>query len=118
MKYSKELIKAISADIANGVPNKYAAIANGISEATFYAWQKEEGPLTEEQRVEFLESIKKAESNRIKNYLNSINRAANEGTWQAGAWYLERVYPEDFGKQREFEIKGDGKVVVTVKDYE
>lgn len=126
MKYSKELVDEICANISNGVINKDAAILSGISEATFYLWQKEndpnnpneqKNPLNDEQRLEFLESIKKAEAQRKRNFISSIVKASNK-TWQAAAWYLERVYPSEFGRLREMEVKGDGKIEVIVKDYD
>ena len=120
-KYSEELTEEICKHIRNGVLNKDAAILSGISEATFYLWQQEkleDGKDNPQFHLEFLESIKKAESARKRNFISTIV-TASEKNWQASAWYLERVYPEEFGrKERNMEIKGDGKIEVIIRDYE
>ena len=121
MKYSKELIDEICRNIENGVLNKDAAQLSGIGESTFYDWLKEfnaDGTKNDNYRIEFAESIKKAEATRKRNFIASIVKASNKN-WQASAWYLERVYPEEFGrKERSMDIKGDGNITVTIKDYE
>jgi transposase len=101
MKYSKEIVDKICKLVENGVFNKDAAEAVGVSETTFYRWQQE--------KKEFRESLKKAEANRKKNFVLAITKAANT-TWQAAAWYLERVYNTEFAK-REIK-KHEGKVEV------
>lgn len=49
--------------------------------------------------MEFSESIKKAKIKRKKELLDIIFKASRR-TWQAGAWYLERVYPDEFGRKK------------------
>lgn len=43
-------------------------------------------------------AIKDAESYAANVALQSIQRAARGGQWQAGAWLLERRYPHEYGK--------------------
>lgn len=74
----------------------------GISEDTFYRWAREGRELQkkidraetlteEEEGVRKLsEAIKEAELVGQHAALAVIQRAANSGTWQAAAWFLER----------------------------
>ena len=58
---------------------------------------------------EFENFIQKAVLMNKSDHLQSIKNASLEGVWQASAWYLERVYPEEFGKRdivrHEYQIK-------------
>lgn len=95
-KYSKKITARICKLIRNGVFNKDAAKAATISETTFYRWMKE--------KREFRESIKKAEMQRKCYFILAIAKAAVR-KWQAAAWYLERVYPEEFAKKEVIEAR-------------
>ena len=79
-----------------------ACAYSGISEDTFYRWQREGAELhrrldrgetlteEEEQIRKMSETIKEAELLGQHAALAVIQRAANSGTWQAAAWFLER----------------------------
>lgn len=79
-----------------------ACAYSGISEDTFYRWQREGIELQhrldkgetlneeEEQIRKLSETIKEAELLGQHAALAVIQRAANAGTWQAAAWFLER----------------------------
>lgn len=45
------------------------------------------------------EQVSAAEGVAAIGWLAKIEAAANEGTWQAAAWKLERRYPEQYGRQ-------------------
>ncbi|HEX7017424.1 MAG TPA: hypothetical protein VF209_00755 [Patescibacteria group bacterium] len=98
--YTKELLNELCTHIGAGLSNKDAALLAGISESTFYLWQsdKANNPLTVDEKLELLESIKKARLARKKKFIGIIEKAA-ETHWQAAAWYLERAYFEEFGKK-------------------
>lgn len=99
-QYSQELLKEICLHISTGLTNKDAATMCGISESTFYLWQSDEtnNPLASEQKLELLESIKKAKLSRKLKFIGIIEKAA-EKHWQAAAWYLERAYFDEFGRK-------------------
>lgn len=63
MKYSKSLVNEICEELASG-KHTIADICKkvGISEAIFYKWK--------ENKVEFLEAIKKAEKKRLESFRN------------------------------------------------
>lgn len=58
---------------------------------------------------EFESFIQKCMIQNKQKYLESIQYAADNGYWQAAAWYLERKFPEEFGKKdivkHQYEVK-------------
>ena len=58
---------------------------------------------------EFENFIQKAILSNKSDHLQSIKTASLDGVWQASAWYLERAYPDEFGKRdivrHEYQIK-------------
>lgn len=100
-KYSPELVEEICKHIENGVLNKDAALLCDIGESTFYEWLREkdaDGKDNYNYHPEFAEAIKKAEASRKRNFISQIVKASKD-QWQAAAWYLERVYNEEFAKR-------------------
>ena len=83
--------------IEGGATNKEAALLAGITEETFYQWKR--------TKPEFSESLKKAEVKR-KIRLTALIIDAAKKTWQAAAWYLERVYHDEFAKKEIREHEG------------
>ncbi len=106
MKYSPEIVKEICDYIQGGSSNIDSATMSGISEDTFYEWKKEHS--------EFSESLKKAEAIR-KARLVALILTASESSWQAGAWYLERVYPSEYGRRETLKHEGNLVTGVTVE---
>lgn len=89
-KYTPEVVKRILDGIRVGATLTHACAAGGISFETFNEWRKD--------KPEFSEAIKKAEGECVVMRLARINKAGQEGTWQADAWTLERRYPHDYGR--------------------
>lgn len=58
---------------------------------------------------EFEEFVQQCLVNREYEYLEAIKTAAHSGQWQAATWFLERKYPEKYGKRdtivHEYNIK-------------
>jgi len=73
---------------------KDAIALSGISEAAFYARQKED--------VEFSELVKKAEISFKLRHLHNIEKHSQEN-WSASAWLLERKFKQEFGKEHKVE---------------
>lgn len=101
-KLTPELSKEICGYIAQGLTKKTAIDACGICESTFYAWLRQgEADLEAGKKnrfTQFLQSVKKAETKDKLSRLKVIRDAANNGTWQAAAWELERRYREEYGR--------------------
>ena len=77
----------------------------GIAEGTLYQWLKEaEQPDSREWVSEFAQSIKEARAGAQAASLQVVQRAANNGTWQAAAWFLERSNPHQWALTQRHQI--------------
>ena len=110
-----------------------AAIMAGISPSTYYEWMKKgdserialesgedalalpEHPLpapeddAQEIQVvyrfmEFSEAVKKARAEAEGAHIRNIRKAADNGVWQASAWFLERSHPKKWGKRSQLDV--------------
>lgn len=92
-----ELIDRMTQLIRTGVPPSVAAGVCGLSRHTFYHWSSEKakpGPAYER----FRQAIKRAEDEAHAARVARVIQASAE-SWQAAAWYLERRYPEVWGRK-------------------
>jgi len=110
-KLTKELIEKAADIIARGNYHKVAIDVLGIDKGTWYEWMRQ-GEIDANKGVnslkaEFFNSIKKAEADAIDRNLTIIQRAADGGNWQASAWFLERKYPEQWGKRDNVNLTTD-----------
>lgn len=80
-----------------GVPIRYACDGVGISEATYYQWMEWGKKNKSEQFVLFYRDVKRARADALKRNVAIVQKAAAK-TWQAAAWFLERSFPEQFGR--------------------
>ena len=98
-KFNPERCAAIVDAIAHRIPYEYAAQASGISEKTLYTWleiareHQDEG--IDSEYTKFLQDIKRAEMNRIREHIDIISQRPER--WQADAWMLERRWHKHFG---------------------
>lgn len=46
----------------------------------------------------FWDDLKKSRADAIVRNVSQIQKAAQEGTWKAAAWWLERTVPDVYGK--------------------
>jgi len=84
-----------------------AANFAGIDGSTLRRWvQKGSAPSAPEPYRTFCTALKSARASAEVRSVALIQQAATGGTWQAAAWYLERSYPERWGRTR-VEITGD-----------
>lgn len=90
-KYTPETIDKLITAIKLGAPYTHACNYAGISFETFSQWTKKYPELTEQ--------LKEAEGAAVVQWLAKIEKAAQDGNWQAMAWKLERRYPEAFGRR-------------------
>tara|TARA_R100000808_G_scaffold25028_1_gene60619 strand:+ start:5570 stop:6040 length:471 start_codon:yes stop_codon:yes gene_type:complete len=88
-KLTPELQEKFCEGISLGMTYRLACGYVGIGETTFYRWLQEADQGHTAQR-EFREAIKAAEATGAAHSLVVIRRAAEEGSWQASAWLLER----------------------------
>jgi len=84
-----ELATNIVTMLRNGVPVPVALGAVNVPKSTFYAWLNTNEAF--EERVEQARSIAEAQM------VTTISREGRT-TWQAAAWWLERVAPERWAR--------------------
>ena len=111
-KLNNETINELATCISEGMTNKDACIVAGVAESTFYGWL--DNPSTDLEKS-LAQQIDRARVVRKMKLLQTIFNAAENGCWQAAAWYLERVYPEEFGKPDRYRDQGITEAVEAVK---
>jgi hypothetical protein len=52
----------------------------------------------EESFVTFWDELKKARADAVIRNVSQVQKAAQDGTWKAAAWWLERTMPDVYGK--------------------
>lgn len=134
-KISPNLIEDVCNWLKLGYYQEDAAVMAGISPSTFYEWMKKgdemddiieedkalpspDSPLPATQEAvkvevvnmysEFSEAVKRARAEAEGAHIRNIRRAADNGSWQASAWWLERSFPKKWGKRSAIEIGGEG----------
>lgn len=94
--------------IQAGLTYELACNAAGISYQTFRNWMKAGAAAKTGHFLEFFEEVKKVEGQGAMRLISLIQRAGNEGHWQAAAWILERRYRESYGRGGGSLAAGDG----------
>jgi hypothetical protein len=72
---------------------KHSCVVAGIGESTFYQWLAK-GMTGEEPYAKFVELVGHA---RARGRVALIESIITDKDWRAKAWYLERIWPEEFG---------------------
>lgn len=117
--------EAVIERLASGSTIEVAAQAAGVARETVSRWlargatariaRSEGGSLTSSQRVylRFLQDAEQARSRVEVGALAAIQKAAEDGSWQAAAWYLEHVHPERYSNNRAKRASGGRPVGAT-----
>ena len=115
-KLTKKLIQKACNLKRKGYTNTQICQACDISEETFYRWQR--GDELEGLAYELCEGLKKAEADKQAAILAKIEEHGQEH-WQALAWYMERLWPERFGRvdRLQAEVKQETKAEVKCAYY-
>jgi hypothetical protein len=120
-KLTKELIEQAYKLVSAGNYDKDVYPILGVEKTTWYRWLKEGETAKSGIKREFWNTIKKAEKDAVARNVALIQRAAQEGNWQAAAWWLERKYFEDWGRKDKVDLSADKdgfKVVIEYADKE
>ena len=106
-KLTAETQERIVTAIRAGNYQDTAARWAGIDPGTFYRWMErgaqEDG---EEEYREFREAVENAKAAAEVRDVALIDKAAQDGTWQAAAWKLERKFPHRWGRINRTEVSG------------
>ena len=106
LKLTDELCDNICKDIKEGVPIVHASVANGISTSTFYSWYDKGKEAKSGKYKKFYDEINEARSVAVTLRAKRVYKAG-ETSWQADAWWLERVDPENFGRKDHHKIESE-----------
>ena len=119
-KLTKEVQEKIVTAIGAGNYQDTAAAYAGISSTTFFRWMAEaQNPGAGKELREFRAAVEKARADAEARNVALIQNAAQNGTWQAAAWFLERSHPTKWGRINRTEISGpDGGPIETKVDIE
>lgn len=119
-KLTPETIEKVSTEIKRGVPIKYATVLGGIALGTYYRYynqgkkQVETGEWDENDlSVQFYMEMEEAKAYAVASRVEQIRSAADEGTWTAAAWWLERIDHENFGKKSVIDANVNADVTQT-----
>ena len=105
-KFTPEVRNRILSAIRNGNTYEASAHYGGVSYDTLREWIKRGQEETAGEFSEFFEAIKSAEAKAEVESVALIRQAAQEGQWQAAAWFLERRKPSEWGRKDRHEIGG------------
>ena len=81
-----------------GNSRQCAAISAGITAACLSMWMRKGREQKSGRYVDFFNEVQKAEEEAEAWHVANIAKAAKNGTWQASAWWLERVKRERYGR--------------------
>lgn len=125
MRLTEQVIQATEQAATVGVPEKFIFGELDIPERTWLDWKQRgkaieldlaEGRVTEEDLgtnerlyLRFSRSLEKGFSAGVKAALGRI-RSAGKRQWQAEAWYLERRWPDLFGRYDRRNVKLEADV--------
>ena len=113
-----EKIKVFINSLKNGAYIETACTYAGVGESSVYRWLErgrnenariEEGGSPDPKETpywELWEAIEKARSEATLRNLTLIQTAAQGGSWQAAAWYLERTSPKLYARRNYNEVTG------------
>ena len=109
-KLTEELCENICKDIREGGTLKYSAMHNGITPRTLHNWMSRgENAKTENGLYfHFFHQVKKAQEDGKVRLIGKIEKHG-ERNWQALAWLLERMYPDEFGRTQRVDMRADVK---------
>lgn len=114
---TEELIERLASTIRGGAYVETAAAFCGISKDTFYRWLRMAESVVSGQRpdaqsdettellIKLSDAVKKAMAEAELRDLLVIDRAAQEGVWQAAAWRLERKYHDRWGRREKLQLE-------------
>jgi hypothetical protein len=108
-KLNAEVTRKVCEAVKLGSTYADAAGYAGIAYRTFADWMQSEEP----EFVQFQQAVKDAQAAGKIGLLAKIEKAINEGAWQAAAWKLERRDPEYARRDRvQLTGKDDGPVKI------
>lgn len=110
-KLTPELQQKFIDALAAGNYLRVAANYAGITYTTFYRWLEKGKTIGSGPYHEFCDAVEKAQADSEVARIERIIKAAKTGIWTADAWYLERRYPERWGRHLHEMTGKDGEAL-------
>lgn len=107
-KLTPEITQKICNLIREGNYPESAAVSVGIAKSTYYLWQKKGKEAKRKSKYsEFIEDIKEAIAFSETYHVQRIRKAGDDGNWFANAWWLERRFPDRWGRNDKLDLKAE-----------
>ena len=104
----KAMLARLCDALVAGNTIKNACTMAKITETTYFRWLDESKDAPEGHPLRlFRESVKEARAHAAHRNVMIIQKAAPR-QWQAAAWFLERAFPDEWGRVDHMRIGGDG----------
>lgn len=98
-KFTPENKEKLLIALRKGAPYELACNYAGLCYNTFLNWKKKADEENIPEYIEFFKDLKEAEGHTALIWLDKIDKAMNDGAWQAAAWKLERRHYKYFSSQ-------------------
>ncbi len=95
-KFTPEAREKLLTALRKGAPYELACNYARISYSLFREWVIEAERGENPDFVEFLDNLREVEGHTALIWLDKIDKAMNDGAWQAAAWKLERRHFKHF----------------------
>lgn len=105
-KLTPALQEMILEAVRDGAYAEQAAAAAGIDRSTFFRWLAQGRDATSGKFREFSIAIATAEAAAELDAAKTLKTAFDGGDWRAAITYLERKFPERWGKRERHELSG------------
>tara|TARA_R110002153_G_scaffold84197_1_gene210998 strand:+ start:581 stop:1372 length:792 start_codon:yes stop_codon:yes gene_type:complete len=115
MRTDKKKVAMILQYVTAGNPYAHVCWLVGIDESTFYRWMKEgkSSPIGTISK-NFYDKVKKANGEAAHRNVMRIQKAV--GGWQASAWFLERRFPQDYGRTDRVQLGSEPDKPVLIEE--
>ena len=114
-KLNKMVIKRLEEALLAGNYIETACDYAGINRATFYKWMAEaEKPGAKPLLRELSDTVSQARAQAEMRNVLRVQKAADE-SWQAASWWLERSFPQRWGRHQRVELSGANGAPINVQ---
>ena len=114
-KLTEVVIKRLEEALLAGNYIETACDYAGINRATFYKWMAEaEKPGAKPLFRELSDTVTQARAQAEMRNVLRIQKAADE-SWQAAGWWLERSFPQRWGRHQKVELSGSNGGAINVQ---
>ena len=118
-KLDDTILGQISALHRAGASVKTVCNIVGINQDTYYTWRRKGIADPDSVYGPFAETIARDRDLGKMRIVAMVDKAARDGDWRAGAWLLERMFPEEFMERQRLEHTGaDGLPIGASVDLE